>query len=114
MRSIELDCGDVRRTRTDGGRRGWGWRSAPTQRLHQSKVGVAEPIDLAGWEGTEECVGTYIGSPIAEVASRELAIVEGCEIGRSAIERKICRVAGASLMKSRSRETVEIHDPVLA
>src|SRR5690349_17218162 len=25
----------------------------PTQRLHQSDVGGAEPIDLAGWKGTE-------------------------------------------------------------
>ena len=61
-----------------GDQRGWRCRSGPAERLHQTHVVGAEPIDLAGWEGIEESVGTYIGRPIAEVASRELAIVEGC------------------------------------
>ena len=77
MRGIELNCGDVRRTCTDGGRRRRRCRSGPAQRLHQSDIGGAESINLARWKGIEEGVGADIGGPIAEVASRELAVVEG-------------------------------------
>src|SRR5947208_5422524 len=106
MRGIELDCGDVRRRWTGGGgrQRRRRCRPGPAERLHQSDVGGAEPINLARWKGIEESVGAYIGSPISKVARCELAVVDGCYIGCSAIERKVFRTAGASLMNARSCE----------
>src|SRR5438477_10279972 len=105
MRGIELDCGDVRRTCTDGGRRRGRSRPGPAERLHQRDVGGAEPIDLARWKGIEERVGAYIGDPIAEVASRELPVVVGRPVGYPAFDLKRFGVIGASLIYSRNGVT---------